>query len=79
MVDVCCRSWMFVCCSVGCLFVVVEFVLNVLLAGAVELVVVGVVFVVFVVVVVVVMVDVCSSSWLIVCCSVGFLLVDRLE
>ena len=60
MVDVCCRSWMFVCCSVGCLFVVVEFVLNVLFAVAVELVVVGVVFVVFVVVVVV-MVDVCSS------------------
>ena len=79
MVDVCCRSWMFVCCSVGCLFVVVEFVLKVLFAVAVELVVVGVVFVVFVVVVVVVvMVDVCSSSWLIVCCSVGFLLVDRL-
>ncbi len=51
----------------------------VLLAVAVELVVVGVVFVVFVVVVVVVViVDVCSSSWLIVCCSVGFLLVARL-
>ena len=77
MVDVCCRSWMFVFCSVGCMFVVVEFVLNVLFAVAVELVVVGVVFVVFVVVVVVVMVDVCSNSnWLIVCCSVGFLLVD---
>ena len=44
------------------------------------LVVVGVVFVVVVVVVVVVvMVDVCNSSWLIVCCSVGCLLVDRLE
>ena len=76
MVDVCCRSWMFVFCSVGCLFVVIEFVLNVLFAVAVELVVVGVVFVVFVVVVAV-LVDVCrSSSWLIVCCSVGFLLVD---
>ena len=46
-------------------------------AVAVELVVVGVVFVVFVVVVVV-MVDVCNSSWLIVCCSVGFRLVGRL-
>ena len=46
----------FVFCSV-----VIEFVLNVLFAVAVELVVVGVVFVVFVVVVVV-MVDVCSSS-----------------
>ena len=43
------------------MWVVVEFVLNVLFAVAVELVVVGVVFVVFVVVVVV-MVDVCSSS-----------------
>ena len=43
-----------------------------MLAVAVKLVVVGVVFVV-------VMVDVCNSSWLIVCCSVGCLLVDRLE
>ena len=53
------------------MWVVVEFELNVLFAVAVELVVVGVVFVV--------MVDVCNNSWLIVCCSVGCLLVDRLE
>ena len=62
-----CSRWMwlvvvFVFCSV-----VVEFVLNVLFAVAVELVVVCVEFVVFVVVVVV-MVDVCSSS-----SSIGFL------